>query len=124
MTGGESSFLRRGAFGAYSPDGTHIAYRETDYDGVDPTEMTSAAPRIAWADGSHPRRFPGGSWMSQIDVARLWPAWSPDGSRIVAEPLYGRGIYVYDVATGRRRKVSRDAQATWVDDHTLLVERS
>jgi Tol biopolymer transport system component len=125
VAGGPSAFLREGAFGAHSPDGTRIVYRATTYDGNDLLDMTSAAPRIAWADGSHPRRLGGsGSWMSQIDPVRLWPSWSPDGSRIVTERLYEQGIFVFDVRTGQGRKVSGDVQATWVDDHTLLVERS
>ena len=37
VAGGRSTFLRPGAFGAFSPDGSRIAFRRTSYDGVDPT---------------------------------------------------------------------------------------
>ena len=51
------SDLIRGAFGAYSPDGTTIAYRRTSYDGSDATEMTSGSLWLADLDGSHAREI-------------------------------------------------------------------
>jgi Tol biopolymer transport system component len=121
-TGGRSSFLMAGAFGTYSPDGTTIAYRKTGYDGVDVTQMTSGRVWLADADGTHPREI-GHSccWMSQIDPEALWPTWSPDGSRIAYQPLYGGPVKVVDVDRDRGRPVGEGEDPSWLDGHTLIV---
>jgi Tol biopolymer transport system component len=75
-SGGDDSLLLRltmphtnAAFGAYSRDGT-IAFRQTQYDGVDVTHMTEGTVRLADPDGSHRRPAADGGWMSQIDPRR------------------------------------------------------
>ena len=121
-TGGRSSHLTRGAFGAYSPDGTSIVFRKTQFDGIDVTEMTSGAMWLADPDGSHPRKL-GRSccWMSQMDPEALWPMWSPDGSMIAYQPLYKSPIKVIGVRSGHVRKVGEGDDPSWLDDHTLII---
>ena len=111
------------AFGTYGPDGT-IAYRKTQFDGVDVTEMTGGtALWLVDADGSHPRSLKVGCcWMSQIDGEALWPMWSPDGSRVAFERLYSRGVIVVDVGTGRHRLIDEGTHPAWIDDHRLILE--
>jgi hypothetical protein len=48
--------------------------------------------------------------------------WSPDGTRIVALAHNEHDIIVIDVATGKRSRVAQGRAASWLDDHTLLVE--
>jgi Tol biopolymer transport system component len=52
------------------------------------------------------------------------PAWSPDGSRIVyaMESKAGMSIQMLDMVTGATGQVATGGRATWIDDHTLLVE--
>ncbi len=45
--------IGRAAFGAFSPDGSTIAYRETGFDGRDITEMTHAVVYLTDAAGSY-----------------------------------------------------------------------
>ena len=128
-TGGDSSLLLRlpgkrqnAAFGTYGPDGT-IAYRRTNYDGVDRTEMTEDRVWLADADGSNRRglrALTGG--MSQIDPDALWPAWSPDGTKVAYELLYGLQVIVIDVRTGHITRLDKGIHPTWVDNHTLIIE--
>jgi Tol biopolymer transport system component len=120
--GGPPSFLLRGAFGMYSPDGRTIAYRRTSYDGGDITAMTSGRIWIADADGddAHPLGHDF-SWMSQIDPEALWPTWSPDGTRIAYQPLYSSPVKIVDVRTGRSRSLGEGTDPSWLDDQTLIV---
>jgi Tol biopolymer transport system component len=127
--GGDTTRLLRlhrqthAAFGTYGPDGT-IAYRRTGFDGSDPTEMTADRVWIAEPDGS-PGRAVGRarSWMSQVDPERLWPAWSPDGTKIAFERLYGSAVVVVDIRSGRTRRVGDGVNPTWLDNNRLIIER-
>ena len=113
--------LRQAAFGTFSLAGTMIAFRKTGYDG-DLTQMTDDVVWLADADGADPR--PLGRWkasMSQADPQRLWPMWSPSGTRIAYETLYGRGASVVEVSSGRVRRIG-GLPAGWADDYTLIIE--
>ena len=111
------------AFGTYSPDGSQIAFRKTNYDGFDFTEMTQASIWVTDADGSNPRGLGRvGAWMSQGDATRLWPTWSPNGMHIAFEPMYARGIRIVDANSGDLETSVPGANPTWVDNNTLIVE--
>ena len=85
--------------------------------------MTSSAIWITDRHGRTQRQAnaDGGS-MSQIDPNALWPAWSPDGSRIAFERLYMQGVAIVDVRTGVQRLLGEGTKPTWLDDHTLIIE--
>ena len=55
------------------------------------------------------------------------PRFSPDGRRIVygnvAQGRHG-ATYVLDVRTGETSKVADGVWAEWLDDHTLIVNRT
>jgi Tol biopolymer transport system component len=135
--GGRSTLLRKGAFGSYSPDGSMIAFRHTDYDGLDATLMTGMAVLLSDADGRHPHRLGGDvrdlsrrdidiDAGSQIDPMRLWPRWSPDGTRIAYEPVAvvrDYGIFAIDATTGERRRISDGHDPSWFNDETVIVTR-
>jgi Tol biopolymer transport system component len=71
---------------------------------------------VANADGTGARvvNFPG--WLE--------PSWSPDGTRIAYWAFYTFKVFVQDVASGEGAKVARGRGAVWLDDHTLIVERT
>jgi Tol biopolymer transport system component len=115
---------KRAAFGSFSPDGSQIAFRRTGFDGDPITEMTVGNLYLANSDGSDFERVgPEADSRSQIDGGALWPMWSPNGTRIVYERLYGNGVFVYDVHTGESRHVTPDGtRPTWLDSNTLIIE--
>ena len=111
------------AFAAMSPDGTSIAYRRTAYDGMDPTEMTSSHVFVADPDGRHEMELgAGGFWMSQIDPERLWPTWSPDGTRLVFQRDAAGPVQIADLSTGHLMRIGEGENPTWLDDDTLIIE--
>lgn len=120
--GGQRVDVIRGAFGAFSPDGTTIAYRRTSYDGSDATEMTSGNLWLADIDGSHAREIGlSAGWMSQIDPEALWPIWSPDGTKIAYQPTYKSAVRVIDIGLDRGSEVGDGIDPAWLDDHTLII---
>ena len=94
-----------------SPDGSQLAFvAEGSQEGTDIW--------IADADGSGLRPVARGQGEG------LWaPKWSPDGTRLV----YYRedsspDVFVLDVTTGESQRVADGTVATWLDDHTLIVD--
>ncbi|HEY6568277.1 MAG TPA: hypothetical protein VI341_12250, partial [Actinomycetota bacterium] len=130
VTGGKSerwlqplSDHHSAAFGAYGPDG-RVAYRRTSFNGGDITEMTEGCVWVAEADGTDQLALGHvADWMSQVDPEALWPAWSPDGSMIAFEPFYKKGVYVVDISTEEVTRLRAGRNPTWVDDHTLIIEK-
>lgn len=123
-TGGPEVLLaERAAFGTFSPDGTEIAARRTDYgEGRPITHMTCQGISILDRDG-HPTRTLGSlNWHSQINPDALWPAWSPNGNKIAYEQTYKGEVVVANLRTNRVTKLGEGTSPTWVDDHTLIVE--
>jgi Tol biopolymer transport system component len=98
--------------GSLSPDGSLVTFN-----GVRPG--SDVASWVANDDGTGLRELPG--CYDGIPAG----TWSPDGSRIACNeslpPTYAV-ILVVDVATGDARRVAIGVSATWLDDHTLLVE--
>jgi Tol biopolymer transport system component len=93
-----------------SPDGSQLAFVAEAGPGTDIW--------IADADGSGLRPVARGHGEG------LWaPKWSPDGTRLV----YYRedsapDVFVVDVTTGEGQRVADGAVASWLDDHTLIVD--
>jgi Tol biopolymer transport system component len=98
--------------GSLSPDGSLVTFNG-------PTNDSDVGRWVANADGTGRRALPG--CYDAIPAG----TWSPDGSRIVCNeslpPTYAI-IMVIDVATGDAGRVASGVSATWLDDHTLLVE--
>jgi dipeptidyl aminopeptidase/acylaminoacyl peptidase len=98
--------------GSLSPDGSLVTFN-----GVGPGDVWHW---LANADGTGLRWIRNGCYD-----AVPGGTWSPDGSRVVCNestpPTYAV-IRVVDVATGDARRVAIGVSATWLDDHTLLVE--
>lgn len=106
VTGGEPTLvLRDAAFGQYFPDGSTIAF--VDSPGGDSIQ-------IADPDGSR-RTLVRANTTDGI----WWPEISPDGGSIAYQD--GGSIYVVRVSTGESSKVADGDNATWLDDHTLIV---
>jgi Tol biopolymer transport system component len=129
-TGGQAiELVRHAAYGAYSPDGTTIAFHPVRHAVVPGTTWPfDFGVALVDADGSGRRRLlrSTGWTMAPIDWDWTRPAWSPDGARIAFQFLSMQSegdIRVVDTTTGRFVVVGRGALPTWVDDHTLLVER-
>jgi Tol biopolymer transport system component len=121
--GGDPAVLLDGAaFGTYSPDARSIAFRRTNFGDGDFTEMSDASVWVAGSDGERPHRIsPETAWMSQISSSALWPAWSPDGTRIAYQPRMDRPLRIIEVSTGRTHTVATGTQVDWLDDDTLIV---
>jgi hypothetical protein len=119
--GGESTIWRESAaWGSYSPDGSKIAFVDTDgytIAGDPPIEVEEIW--IARADGTDARAF-----VEEEHLAD--PDWSPDGTKIsyTLLPKIGLGteIVVRDVTTGDARRTATGDATSWLDDDTLIVE--
>lgn len=130
VSGGEPTMLLRdAAFGAFSPDGSSIAFHRTG---------TAAWPDIAYridpsvwianADGSGRRRLAGDTYLMVTTVDMDWtiPRWAPDGTRIAYQDSLdanpGPIIVAWVRGPGRRtQQLGVGTWPTWVDDTTLVV---
>jgi Tol biopolymer transport system component len=116
VAGGESTILFGGGHGgmghagggSMSPDGSLVTMTGHEIDGP------GAALFLSNADGSQ-RRAISGYGTNPAGT------WSPDGSQIVCLS-YGGRILVVDIASGDASRVAKGTDATWLDDHTLLVD--
>ena len=116
VAGGQSTILFGGGHGgmghagqgSMSPDGSLVTMTGHEIGGP------GAAVFVSNADGTQ-RRTIAGYGTNPAGT------WSPDGSQIVCLS-YGGRILVVDIATGEASPVAEGNGATWLDDHTLLVE--
>lgn len=127
--GGEAQrLIKLGTLGAYSPDGSTIAYHRTAvipdafcgdcwWHGLNLTQVPS--------NGSvQPGAAEGGEIAPPSVFEDLFPQWSPDGRRIlIGTPNDDRRheIYLRPARGGEGRRVAMAVEATWFDDHTLIV---
>ncbi len=119
VTGGQTSLGDDTAIGgAWSPDGTQIAYWDLGTEDA----LVGGGIRVVPADRSGPGRIVTGD---SVVVGR--PSWSPDGSEIAFEGLDGGTPYVMvlDLATGDVRKVTftdgdRDPNPIWSPEGTMI----
>lgn len=101
----------------FSPDGSLIAFESYGPENGDLFVMNR--------DGTARRRLTGGETLDKF------AAWSPDGTRIAYSALragmtrvLGEGIWVLDVATGERLRLSRGANdqgAQWSPDSSKVL---
>lgn len=115
--GGQSTILFGGGHGgmghagegSMSPDGSLVTMTGHEVGGP------GAALFVSNVDGTQRRAF------SQYGTN---PAgtWSPDGSRIVGLSYGEDRIILVDIATGDLSRVAAGRAASWLGDHTLLVE--
>ena len=123
-TGGKPSLVvRNAAYGAYSPDGSTIAYLDSPQTptpdtgthplpGPGPGESPAHAIWLADPNGSNPRRLVQGEQIHS-------PMWSPDGTRIAYAD--GDATWVVDVGTGETHQVANGQAEAWYDDDTLIM---
>jgi dipeptidyl aminopeptidase/acylaminoacyl peptidase len=125
--GPASSLIRHGAFGAFSPDGTLIAYHRT-------APQPHAFCVVCWwmdsevtfarADGADQPGRAGGGVLRGPNGYEVSLRWSPDGTRVLDTILYGTSarLSVIDVRPSRTHLLGTGARPGWIDDHTLIVE--
>jgi Tol biopolymer transport system component len=129
-TGGSSERLIAFAtLGSYSPDGSTIAYHRMT---TIPSAFCDCWPldlqltRVPSDGSKQPGEATGGQISSPPSIFEvIFPRWSPNGRWIVVgSPDSGfsrQPIYVRPADGGRGRQVAVGVQATWFDDHTLIV---
>jgi Tol biopolymer transport system component len=119
--------IRDGAFGAFSPDGTLIAYHRT-------APQPHAFCIVCWwidpavtmvrADGADQPGRAGGGRLTDPNAYEVSLRWSPDGTRVLDNLVdeSAAAVSVVDVSTGRSDELGDGARPGWVDGHTLIVE--
>jgi Tol biopolymer transport system component len=105
--------------GAWSPDGTQIAFSRGDTGTVfDPN--TASPSYDIWvmdADGSSQRPL-----VESDESADVGPFWSPDGSMIAYTSVgETRSVWVVDVSSGVKRLVGPGTVFGWLTRTTLVV---
>jgi Tol biopolymer transport system component len=110
VTGGKPTLvLRNAGWGAYSPDGTKLAYLSP----INEATFTGQKLWITNVLGGTPRAM-----VTNGDIR--WLRWSPDGTRVSYADR--AGLHVLDVATGSATTISEGVvTAEWLDDHTLVI---
>jgi Tol biopolymer transport system component len=123
VTGGKSTLLVGGgkndveaSFPTFSPDGSALAV------GCSGPGLEGIC--IADADGTNLRELVSGPPV-------FGPEWSPDGTRIAYTHAHtpiratdNPRVFVVDVATGETTFVDEGIVDDWLDDHTLIIERT
>jgi len=127
--GGQAErLIEFGTLGAYSPDGSTIAYTRT-------TVISDAFCGDCWwhelhltrvpSDGNEqPGRAHGGEIAPPAVFEDLLPRWSADGRWIlVGTPNddWRHEIYLRPAGGGEGRRVANAVEATWFDDHTVIL---
>ena len=121
--GASTRLLRDAAYGAYSPDGSLIAFHPTGPWVAPSVWPTDTGLSLAGADGKDIRLLESnGHIMAPVTWEETRPMWSPDGVRLVYEGM--GSIRVLEPATGLAIDVmrSRERWPSWFDDGTLIVE--
>ena len=123
-SGGPSTrLLQDAAYGAYSPDGSLIAFHPTGPSVAPSVWPTDLGLSLADADGGDIHILESdGSIMAPVTWGETRPMWSPNSNHLVYER---RGsARVVEVATGLAIDVirSRERWPSWFDDDTLIVE--
>lgn len=127
--GGEPQrLIEFGTLGSYSPDGSTIAYHRT-------TVIRDAFCGDCWwhdlrltrvaSDGSEqPGGASGGMIAPPAVFVDLFPQWSPNGRWILVgtpNDSSREQLYLRPADGGDGRQIAVADQATWFDDHTLIV---
>ena len=121
--------IRHGAYGAYSPDGSTIAYHRTS---PQPNAYCGACWWVesglvfAAADGSDELGQSRGGTVAPPEVFENTLArWSPDGSMVLHTLPTNSGtpaaMVLRDRRSGEAVRLGSGVQPTWFDDHTLIV---
>ncbi len=100
--------------GAISPDGSRVTFLGGGNPLGTPGGHCGPCRLVANVDGTQ-RRIVDGFGASPAGM------WSPDGTRIV-DTDDAWTVYVVDIATGHASSLAQGRSATWLDDHTLIVE--
>jgi dipeptidyl aminopeptidase/acylaminoacyl peptidase len=98
--------------GRLSPDGKKLVFGYSEVSQADGTDIG-----LSDAAGSDMRILVAGD--GQFLVA---PRWSPDAARIVFFNDTTKEVFVANVPTGETRLVAQGTVATWLDNHSLIVE--